>query len=91
MKRIVFACCFFISALSTVAQAPVVKPFLGRWDGTLYWYKTGTPLPQKVKMQLIVPPTDTAGIYTWQLIYGNKGEDNRPYLLRLVDSAKGHL
>ena len=41
-------------------------------------------------MQLIVPPTDTAGIYTWQLIYGNKGEDNRPYLLRLVDSAKGH-
>jgi hypothetical protein len=41
-------------------------------------------------MQLIIRPADTAGQYTWQLIYGERGEDNRPYLLKPVDSAKGH-
>lgn len=47
-------------------------------------------MPQKVKMQLIVRPADTAGHYTWQLIYGDKAEDSRPYLLKPVDTAKGH-
>ena len=41
-------------------------------------------------MQLIVRPTDTAGVYTWQIIYGDKGQDNRPYLLKPVDTAAGH-
>ena len=47
-------------------------------------------MPQKVKMQLIIQPTDTANVYTWQIIYGDKGEDNRPYILKPVDTAKGH-
>lgn len=41
-------------------------------------------------MQLIVLPTDSANTYTWQIVYGDKGEDNRPYLLKPVDTAKGH-
>jgi hypothetical protein len=41
-------------------------------------------------MQLIVQPTDTANVYSWQIIYGEKGQDNRPYLLKPVDTAKGH-
>ena len=56
----------------------------------MLWYKTGIQEPQKVKMQLIILPTDTANIYTGQILYGEKGEDNRPYLLKPVDTAKGH-
>lgn len=41
-------------------------------------------------MQLIVQPADSADTFTWQLVYGEKAEDNRPYLLRPVDTAKGH-
>ncbi len=41
-------------------------------------------------MQLIILPAATANTFTWQLIYGEKGEDNRPYLLKPVDTAKGH-
>ena len=41
-------------------------------------------------MQLIIKPADSANTFTWQIIYGDKGEDNRPYLLKPVDTAKGH-
>ena len=41
-------------------------------------------------MQLVIQPTDSANTYTWQIIYGEKGEDNRPYLVKPVDTAKGH-
>lgn len=41
-------------------------------------------------MQLIIAPADTSGQYSWQIIYGEKNADNRPYLLKPVDTAKGH-
>lgn len=41
-------------------------------------------------MQLKIQPADTAGQYTWQIIYGDEGKDNRPYLLKPVDTAQGH-
>ncbi len=41
-------------------------------------------------MQLKIQPADTLGHYTWQLIYGEQSEDNRPYILKPVDAAKGH-
>lgn len=90
MKRLVFACCFFLFFFSSFAQTSFPKDFLGHWEGTLNWYQAGKKTPQQVKMQLIIKPTDSASAYTWQIIYGNKGEDNRPYLLRPVDTAKGH-
>lgn len=43
-----------------------------------------------MKMQLVVLPADSAGTYTWQIVYGDKGQDNRPYVLKPVDTAKGH-
>jgi hypothetical protein len=90
MKRIFLSSCFFIAAFFCAAQKHFPYPFLGHWKGDLLWYQTGKKVPQKVKMQLIIEPTDTANVYTWQIIYGNKGQDNRPYLLRPVDTAKGH-
>ncbi len=41
-------------------------------------------------MELIIHPTDSANTYTWQIIYGDAGKDNRPYILLPVDTAKGH-
>ena len=41
-------------------------------------------------MQLIIQPTDTANQYTWKILYGEKGEDTRPYVLNVVDTTKGH-
>lgn len=41
-------------------------------------------------MQLIIKLADSANNYTWQIIYGEKGEDNRPYSLKPVDTTNGH-
>ena len=90
MKRGLLTCCFFVSVLFCGAQGSFPKAYVGHWKGDLLWYQTGKPVPQKVKMQLIIRPTDTANVYTWQIIYGEKGEDNRPYLLKPVDTARGH-
>ena len=56
----------------------------------MHWYTAGKKAPQQVKMQLIIKPADSAGTFTWQIIYGDKGEDNRPYILKPTDTAKGH-
>ena len=89
MKKIFFSCCFFVIYTIAQAQNSFPKQFLGHWDGELQWYKPGEKTPQKFKMQLMVRPTDTAGQYTWQIIYG-ESQDNRPYVLKPVDTLKGH-
>ena len=90
MVRIILACCFFLSFFSAIAQHSFPKDFIGHWEGTLTWYQTGKKTPQKVKMQLVIKPTDSANTYTWQIIYGENNKDNRPYVLKPVDTAKGH-
>ena len=90
MIRFCFLCCFFLVSHLAFSQAAFPKDFLGHWEGTLNWYQAGKKLPQTVKMQLIIMPADSANTYTWQIIYGEKGEDNRPYMLKPVDTAKGH-
>lgn len=85
--------CFLFAALlmvNFVFSQDFPGKFTGHWEGELHWYKTGQKQPQTVKMQLMVQPADTAGHYTWQLIYGSKSEDSRPYILKPVDTARGH-
>jgi hypothetical protein len=74
------------------AQASLDFPqnWLGHWKGELSWYSGNSNSPKKVKMQLKIQPADTLGHYTWQLIYGEQSEDNRPCILKPVDAAKGH-
>lgn len=76
--------------VSTARAQNIPKEFIGHWEGELQWFQVGKKDPQKVKMQLIIQPADTAAQYTWQIIYGEKSEDNRPYLLKPVDTSKGH-
>ena len=78
----------FLSTALNAQQFP--QDFTGHWEGELQWFQTGRKGPQKVRMQLVILPADTAGQYLWQLIYGEKQEDNRPYLLKPVDTAKGN-
>jgi hypothetical protein len=91
--------CMGAAAQKTPARKPAgaAKPailfpqsFMGHWKGTLYWYPTGKPDPQTVNMELHILPGDSAGQYTWQIVYGKVTDDNRPYVLKAVDSAKGH-
>src|SRR5687767_486420 len=64
--------------------------FIGQWKGEIEWYQQGSKTPKTFAMQLRILPTDTAGQYTWQIIYGTEGKDNRPYVLKPVDTTKGH-
>lgn len=76
----------------TVAQEhniPFPGSFIGKWKGNMQWIVAGKST-QIFTMQLLVKPTDTNGIYTWQIIYGDDHKDNRPYLLKAVDSLKNH-
>jgi hypothetical protein len=68
--------------------------FIGNWKGQLQWMVAGKPT-QTFTMQLRIQPTDSASQYTWQIIYGAtsaplRTEDNRFYILKPVDTAKGH-
>jgi hypothetical protein len=65
------------------------QSFIGSWKGQLQWMVAGKPT-QQFNMQLIIQPLDSAGLYTWQIIYGDSTIDNRPYILKPVDAAKGH-
>jgi len=70
-------------------EAAFPKSFIGNWQGELQWMVAGKPT-QTFTIQLKIQPTDAANQYTWQIIYGDNDKDNRPYLLKPVDTAKGH-
>jgi hypothetical protein len=81
-----------LCATTTIALSQTFpNDFIGTWKGNLEWYKTGKPEPQKVKMELyILPSKDSAGQYSWHLIYGSPSQDSRPYILKAVDTASNH-
>lgn len=90
MNRSALLLAFILSFSLCATAQKFPEDFTGRWQGTLQWFKESSKIPQTVPMQLNVLPADTAGQFTWQLVYGNNAEDNRPYLLKPVDTAKGH-
>lgn len=63
--------------------------FIGNWKGQLQWMVNGKPT-QTFTMQLRIQPTDSVNKYTWQIIYGDDNKDNRPYILKPLDTSKGH-
>jgi hypothetical protein len=88
-----FVLLFFLQA-SLFAQnqtASFPKDFIGVWKGKLDWYRAGDTAARKIDMELhILPSKDTAGQYTWRLVYGKPGEDNRPYILKQADTTGTH-
>jgi hypothetical protein len=85
-----YACCICLPAGAQDQPGPVFpRDFAGHWKGTLSWYPADKPV-QLVEMQLIIQPLDSPGRYSWRMVYGKPGQDERPYALLPVDSAKGH-
>jgi hypothetical protein len=65
--------------------------FVGNWKGTMLWSPNNGKAPMQVAVQLNVQHIkDSTNQYTWQIIYGDKKEDVRPYTLRKVDTVKNH-
>lgn len=81
---------FLFVFLQVSGQASFPESWAGNWKGELIWTKTGTSAVQRVPMQLLIQPADSADSYTWQLIYGEANTDNRPYILRPVNKQEGH-
>jgi hypothetical protein len=94
MKPLVWALGLLLACAAQPASAQesdiaFPKHFTGHWKGMLSWYPTDKPV-QSVEMQLIIQPLDTPGRYSWKMVYGKPGQDERPYTLLPVDSVKGH-
>lgn len=96
MKQLAVIILIFFTAVTSTAQTKPAKDssvgfpqvFTGKWKGTLTWFTADKPAKTFV-MRLNILPADS-GHFTWQIIYGDDMNDNRPYTLKQVDAAKGH-
>jgi hypothetical protein len=93
MKKVLFIIAIIFCS-TVIAQKKIVNKafpqnFVGHWKGTLQWYSKGK-FKQSFTMQLIIKPIDSTNNYTWQIIYGDDKKDNRPYILKSIDTATGH-
>ena len=90
MKGIFLTAIILTAGIASNAQDKFPQNFTGKWKGTLQWHRSGGQ-PQQVNMELyILPSTDSAGQYSWHLVYGAATTDSRPYILKPVDTTKGH-
>lgn len=83
---------FLISICCASAQSESSFPasWLGNWTGELEIYNS-RGLAQKIFMGLNIQPTDSAGVFTYEITYGEgEAAQTRPYVLQTVDPAKGH-
>lgn len=89
MNRWILLCGgLFISLLCCSQSFP--QSWCGNWKGELLWYPGAGKEPKAVNMELRIAATDSAHLFSWQMIYGNAAADNRPYMLVAKDTAKGH-
>lgn len=89
MTRVLLTALLILAGWRLQAQ-DFPKGWIGNWQGEGKWYKPGSDTPQSYKMQLRIQPAAMPGQYTWHIIYGEGGKDDRPYLLKPVDTARGH-
>jgi len=80
--------CFANIAYSQKDTVLFPASFQGIWKGKLQWMMHGKAT-QEFDMQLHILPTDTLGVYSWKIIYGDQQQDSRPYFLKAIDSSKG--
>lgn len=90
MIRLLILCFVLFCFQPLSAQEGFPVDWTGRWKGTLQIYPAGNAPVRTVDMELRIGKTDTLNQYQWQITYGEPGQDNRPYLLKAVDTARGH-
>ncbi len=65
------------------------ESWFGNWSGTLDIFNAKGK-QQSIPMTCIMSATDTAGVFNWNIIYGeDRVKGLRPYLLRTIDASKG--
>lgn len=93
MLRCVFLIifCTFVNIAHAQSNAPILKDFLGKWEGTLNIYKQQN-IVQSLPMRFQCQPTDTAHVYTWYITYGKDTiQGLRPYSIREKDGVNGQF
>lgn len=63
--------------------------WLGIWQGELTIESSPLGLRNSIPMELHVSKTDSAGIWNWRIIYEDSTQDDRRYLLKIVDEKAG--
>ena len=74
-----------------MAQSYFPDEWAGKWKGDVNIYN-GKGLVQSVPMELHISKADSALQWNWTLLYlpKDKPKDERPYLIKVIDAAKGH-
>ena len=86
---------FLVPSLHLAAQKKATgagsfpSSWVGKWRGNMTWYQ-GIQQRQGVQMELHILPADSTDQYTWRIIYGTGGQDNRPYILKPFNKERGH-
>ncbi len=80
-----------VSLLLAQVPSPAKFPddFLGNWAGKMEWSKAGEQKATDVPMRFSLTRTPNPKEFEYLIVYGEKSQDTRPYLLREVDAAKG--
>lgn len=90
-NKIIHSLLFLLFPIFSVSQqGSFPQSWVGNWKGELSWFAQPGENPRQVNMELRIQPSDSAHRFSWQIIYGNANEDNRPYTLIAKDSSKGH-
>lgn len=90
MRIMILLLTFFSPCLILGQKKAFPETWEGNWKGQLQWFQAGNDTARKVNMELRIHKTDSAGVWTWQIIYGSETEDNRPYKLMRRDAAGVH-
>lgn len=80
-----------VSLLLAQVPSPATFPddFLGDWAGKMQWSKAGEQKPTEVAMRFSLTRTTNHKEFEYLIVYGERAEDTRPYLLREVDAKTG--
>ena len=77
------------SEVVVTAKQKFPESWFGEWTGTLEIFNN-KGLSQSIPMTCLMSKTNEAGVYNWNIIYGeDRVKGLRPYLLRTIDAAKG--
>lgn len=81
---VLFCCAAFAQAQDQTKAKSFPGIWVGNWKGNLEWFAGAADTPRIIPMQLRIQKADSAGHYTWHLIYGEENKDSRPYILKPV-------
>ena len=81
---------FLIFLLNVSLFAQIDNSWLGKWSGELFIFgQPGIEKLSTIHMELHISETDSANVCNWRIIYKDSASDDRKYLLRTIDQAKG--